>query len=504
MAYITNTPYSYPADNGNILAQNTAINTGWHAIPNCLWRTLVTPKQWAELQIDSEAYHVQSIDCTIFNMIPMTTQMAIQGNTLFTAFNNTIYAIAYKDELYETSWEPWTQPENLDKYGANLAWKEGLYYVAGTTTKHRYMLPVYTWKVPKSRTTSSKTWNFANNGTDRGQGVFPSPGRPSGIFWDPLNRPDHIMELRPGKNAIHFSWTCHPTDENIWFNMDQLASWYPYVTAGPYANGLNRPNSFTLSSMEDPDLLASKYQNNPTINDYTIPNWASLPLVPCGWWWKEMQQSLIDTDPWNQKPDLHFPGTEYEQYKYPPTQFFIKLIPLFDANNTNVEITAQVSIKTTLTLQIKPRRSALYCPTWGPFSWHNLYSAQTENQNYINSFIRYRTGGARRTWQNLTSDQGENDTSTSYTSAHPRQTPYWTTTVAAGTGASGTFTTTTTNIDSRGKSHITVTFNKDLERVVMHAPVPKRRTEKEKKSREPSPEMSIQMSTFQHITQMEK
>nr|WOX03047.1 capsid protein VP1 [Psittaciform chaphamaparvovirus 6] len=426
MAYISNQPYNYPSDQSANVALNSAFNTGWNVIPNMLWRHVCTPKQWAELQIKYEAYHVEGLTVTLFNMVPMTTQLAIGGQSVFTSFNNTIYAVGYQDDLYETAWEPWLVDSNKNVM-PNLAWKEGQIQVPGSNTKKRNELPVYLWQTPTRRVNSNTTWaNSPLSGS--GLGVFPEQEQlPSGLFWDPFNRPDHLQELRPGKNAINFRWNCHPSDESIWFNFDQLAAWYPYTATGPYPGG-TRPDQWKLTNEMDPDRLATQHEHNPHLNDYTIPNLANQPLVPCAWWWKEMQQSLIED--WDKsKADLRFPGTEYEQAHYPPEQMFVKMIPLFDDNGTLVEITANVSIKVELKLKCKTRRSAIFCPTWGPIGWRNVYSAQCIEQCYSPAMVRYRTAGARRTWQNIASGAR----------SHPREDPYSATEkVPGGTGYDNT------------------------------------------------------------------
>lgn len=445
MTYIQNRPYEYPTDNKNYSETNAKITTGYHVLPLMLWRHFVTPKQWAEMQIHYEAFHVKGYKITIFNMVPMTTQIAIQQTTTFTAFNNTIYAIGYQDNLYETSYLDWTTPNHLEKSQPNLAWKEGWIYNVNNTTRIRNTLPQYLWYVPHVRSTSEQTWGFMSQ-TNSGIGVYPHGQLPSGLFWDPLNRPSEIAELRPGKNAISFSWNCHAADESVWFNIDRLAAWYPMLPSGPYTVTRQRPGTYSLTAEDDPDLLSSQNQNSPAINDYTIANWATLPIVPCAWWWKEMQQSIIeDTNPsWQKKPDLHWPGTEAEQYKYPPTQCFIKMIPLFDDSGALINMSANVSIKVSLFLQAKKRRSAIYCPTWGPFAWLNVYSAKTSDMNFIDAYIRYRTGGMRRTWQNIAGNQ-QQDISGAGPFPHPREDPYSVnSTVPGGQGLSSTGLTPTT------------------------------------------------------------
>nr|WOP79081.1 capsid protein [Canary chaphamaparvovirus 2] len=442
MAYISNGPYVYPKDDSSILTTHL-INTGWHIIPNILWKHVCTPKQWAELTINYEAYHVKGMKCTIFNCIPMTTQLAIQGNTLFTAFNNSIYGMAYKDDLYETNWHNYYQYDGKQPH--NLLYKEGLACQYGTNTNYRQSLPIYLWSAPNSRATERCTYDNHPNDYSTGQqqsGVFPVPSgnehyRPSGCIWDPLNRPDNIMELRPGKNAITFTWEAHNCDQGKWFNLDLLSWWYPYTPEGPYHSKRQRPNSYQFTDATEPERLANRWEASPPINDYSIPNYANIPVVPMGWWWHEMKSAVPNglqaLTQWEYKYiDLMFSGTEYEKYKYGPTQWFVKMIPLFTDTGTHIECSAQISIKTELYLSCKKRRTAMYAPTWGPFNWKQLYAANSGDQTYQPALIRYRTGGAKRTWQNIAD----------FTSkiVHPRETPYNTSKVIpGGAGEGGTY-----------------------------------------------------------------
>nr|QKE54929.1 MAG: hypothetical protein [Parvoviridae sp.] len=453
-AYITNVPYNYPSDESDFYktmdsttnpTQLININTGWHIIPTMLWKHFCTPKAWFEMQINYEAYSVTGYTVQVFNMVPLTTQLAIGGQNVFTAFNNCVYALGYQDTLYETAWHNYYYEE--DKTDFNLLYKEGLQQQTNSSTKVRFMLPTYYWEPTNSITAATHTWNMhpyaGNLNVESGRfadGVYPGDGTvPSGLVWDPLCRPDEIKELRPGKNSMGFTWERHECDGGKWFNMDQIASWFPYTVSGPYHWGHERPGEHPLSGMQDPNRLQSRFAYNPWVNDYTIPNWADMPVVPSQWWWKEMKGSMqpvygSGTDLRLKYLNLFICGTEKECYHYPPTQSFLKMIPIITAENVNIECSAQVCIKTQLHLEVKKRRSAMYCPTWGPMPWRSVYSARRQQRNFHNSMIRYRSGGARRTWQNLADSNS--------LTAHPRQTPYvYTSTVTCGTGIDSTYTT---------------------------------------------------------------
>lgn len=456
MAYIHNDPCAYPTDDSSTISQSH-IDTGWHVFPNILFKHFMTPKDWVIFQSKYEAYHPKSISVEVFNMVPMTQQMAIQGSTVFTAFNNCIYGLCYEDLYYETSWYNWYEREGvLDYIPLNLIYKEGRCCLPGQNTFKRYTLPKYAWRPPNSRTRSARTYDNWNEGGNSWSAVYPGgqayPNRPtqtgatyyerpSGVFWDPLNEPEKLLELRPGKNAIKMSWNCHPCDSHKWFNIDQLAWWHPYMPEGPYYSGHLRPGEFTLTSECDPDRLSTQYEASPAVNDYTIPNWCNVPVVPMQWWWKEIQESIIPQEysktNWpNLRANQTFVGTEEECFKYGPHQMFMKLIPLFDTQGSHISCSANVSIKTTLTLEVKDRRSALYAPTHGPMSWYDMYTAQTVHLRFPPAMIRYRTGGMRRTWQNMEDNQ------TTDTIAHAREPPYNLGHVnGAGTGIDNTRTT---------------------------------------------------------------
>lgn len=407
MVYWKNQPYIYPNTHVNPPNENTmssgGINTGWHVVPTILWKHFVTPKQWVEFTINYEAYTVKGYSCTIYNPIPMTQQLAIQGTTAFTAFNNTIYTLGAQDDLYETAYHNWYNATTTGDFRQfNLSFKEGQYKNHADAWK-KTIWPIYEWRTENARNASSSTYSYLN--TVDSYGIWPRSKEkelvPTGVFWDPLNDANGILELRPGKNSMSFSWEHHPCDDNKWFNIDQIAKWFPYTVDSPYLSPqtYGPPGSYKLYGEDDPDQLTSpsSWTAYSSKNDPTIPNLLEMPIVPMQWFWQEMQKSIVEV-PDVKKPMMYWAGTEYECYKYGPTQCFIKGIPLFDDNDTHVATTTQGCFRISLHLAAKKRRSRIYAPTWGPLSWRQIYSTETP---YAPAMVRYRTGGARRTWTNV-------------------------------------------------------------------------------------------------------
>ncbi|QNA42603.1 capsid protein [Chapparvovirus sp.] len=497
--YVDNETYDYPFGTYNFSEGGMYVHpvkTGWQVIPNILWEHFVSPKDFYEMTIKYEAVKVKSIECTLFNMIPIQSTLAIQGTSTFSAFNNTVYLMGYNDTLYETPPFPWTYispSTTLTPFfdnNWNPAYKEGKYVVKGkwcrnqsiqkpwyernqlfpndtagtdcpdpetkrmrtgkinqtTSTEKTYTtalqkLPHYTWGQGANQAIQEFDKPPALNITDAGW-QFQATCDLTGVFWDPLNRPDEILELRPGKNAITFSWNTHETDSNIWFNLDYLADLWPYprgsVNSRDYARNIdiftpginhptvefNTPGLDYSSSIDNPPPTRVpppglkgyefyEYVMRPNIYP-EIPNWRKIPIVPTYWWFKEMENMETFKDIlvkaqskkgtftncmlWNQTiKSIFWPGTEYENHKYPPTQWFVKTIPIFDDQGDLIPVQCQVWMKLTIHLAGKPRKSAIYAPTWGPWQWNALYGVDGLNQ-YNLSGIRGRSGGARRTY----------------------------------------------------------------------------------------------------------
>ncbi|QGW62417.1 putative structural protein VP [Syngnathus scovelli chapparvovirus] len=299
-AYIENQKNDYP-DIG--LERNPSeYQTGYHRIPNQYWASFLTPKDWFNLIYNNKAFRVVGARCTVSNMIPLTEQAAIQGNTTITTFNNTIYALCYTDNNYETEWE---EPAARD---LSFMWREGL------TNGARHMLPTYKHGI--YRTTTSQAHN-----------VF--------YGWDPLCKAENILELRPGKNAVTFEW--HAKEE-IWLNTHMMQQFDPTHTPGI-------ANTATVYSQEIHNQTHSNVTPHSHLNRW-ISQTDTAPATARHW----------------SKQAIQRPGIMEQQFRYPIPNWFIKMIPLFDSQNNLIKTTAQVLITMELTVDTIPQSLAINMP----------------------------------------------------------------------------------------------------------------------------------------------
>lgn len=222
--YITNDKYAYP-DTGD---GAPSFNTGWHIIPNQQFDEWLTLGQWWDLQTKSATFKPVSASCTIQNMIPISTQVAIQGTSTFSAFNNTIYALAYSDEAYET------QPFEFTGTHLPLEYREGFNVLSsGSTT--RYLLPTYT---------------HVMHNTDIGM-----------AFWDPFVNSEQLFELRPGKNAVQLSWHVSDGDSHITYNTARQQQ-FPREPGVPTNSTMSEDYDFKNSNVTPNNLAMIWFRHN--------------------------------------------------------------------------------------------------------------------------------------------------------------------------------------------------------------------------------------------------
>nr|WCZ69449.1 capsid protein [Porcine parvovirus 7] len=460
MAYWENDPYQYPSYTPFQKNEVLSYSTGWHILPNILWRHFLSPKQWYELCINYEAYHVEGTSTTVFNPIPITNNLAIQGTNTFTAFNNTIYSLGTTDDLYETGYHNWYEDELWRSW--YVAYKEGLVPKRNVPTKdgvgnswNRLLLPIYRWSAPITAPETNWTWVW---NTSKGTGAqnYPTAGTtwphtdsgteqvaaPAGCFWDPFTNPDSIQELRPGKNAMSFHWKTHGADEHCWYNLDSLVKLFPYTPESGYSHNIQNkkykgpPGSRIVNeNFQHPSPQTSfSSENLKVFIEHDVPNVLNAPIVPIQWFWIELERNLIE-DKKIEKPQLGWPGTEWATPKYPPMNNFIKGIPLTDENGTLVKTVTMGCFRNSLHLSVKKRRSRMFAPTWGPMSvemTHGIDSA------FVLPTVRYRTGGARRSWQARTRDVRDQQQQQPWYQWNPYMTGTYTTTTTT-----STYTTTT-------------------------------------------------------------
>ncbi|GFU19420.1 hypothetical protein NPIL_31681 [Nephila pilipes] len=243
-------------------------NTGWKFIPNQTYSNYLTPKQHFDLFTNHDKYIPVHVEFIVQNMIPLNDNLSINQDTAFLSFNNTVYALGYCDTKYETITKETTE---------NLLWREG----ASTILK--------------------------------------------GFAWDPFCSPSKIQELRPGKNAIGFSWSIHPSDKDKW-----------YSTAFHFASQVSGDNS-NLPTFDD--------MNFDIMNTWLTPG------------------SLIKQD-----PRSNYKNKFIAHYKYvwnnPIPMMFLKLMPLFNMQK-NIYILnqyAQIVIVRKITFEVTPRTNTTNYP----------------------------------------------------------------------------------------------------------------------------------------------
>lgn len=297
---------------------------------------MLSPAQWWDITRTFSAMRVDKVEGTAFNMIPLTETMAIQGNTTFTAFNNTIYALGYADNRYETQLTDWsTMSHNFTLYQ-----KEGCIKDVTGAGLARMNLPVY--KHPKTGMPSNIA-KFPIDGKPAGEKQFPQAG---GTYWDPLNCPDELMELRPGKNAIQFQWTRRPDDTQEMYSLN----------GNCYTNPAKRP---TFESSKAAWEVVKAYIQN--------MDWGPTPLVDA-WAYNDQIWSTVTHAHRFTWQDLDYsvrlaPPFGMFNAKWPIPNWFIKLLPLYDSNNALIQTTAQIGWLTKVTVTGEPRTAGAH---YGP------------------------------------------------------------------------------------------------------------------------------------------
>lgn len=264
----------------------------------------------------------KSVETTIFNMIPISTQPAIAGGSVFSSFNNTIYALAYEDKLDETRPFNW-----LNQNGEPVAYIPD-YYKEGYDLAHnqRYIVPTYTHFIAQDYA------EFENPGFDVNTEAYGKQEE----HWDPMYDPDALLELRPGKNAIKFQHNI-AGDEYKWIDIrirkrcSRERFWNQNGTGIPY----------TAYQQVTKDYSGAEQPVTPN-RKYICPN-----IILQGD--REFHDAGLNNNPLS--PGRQLGIRAEESYKYPIPQIFIKMIPLYDAQNALIQTTSQICITSTIVLE---------------------------------------------------------------------------------------------------------------------------------------------------------
>lgn len=252
--------------------------TGWHFIQNKTYDNFLSPKQWFDLVTNHSHFRLVSCEATIQNMIPLADNLSIAQDSTFLTFNNTIYALAYSDDNYETQFvESSIKP----------FYREGV--VIDTTTgtpSAKVTLPLYNHPLPKSDGATAEAKYFA------------------AYAWDPLCSPNKLQELRPGKNAVTFNWHASDSDNDKWYDTA--------IIYGFQYNGDATNESFLLTNMNN---IASNWMT-PSQHIKNDPRNVLL----------QKKEKMIYKHLWNK----------------PIPNWFVKMIPIIDTKNNLVRHDAQL------------------------------------------------------------------------------------------------------------------------------------------------------------------
>lgn len=284
-----------------------AINTGWHFIPNNLYSNYLTPRQWHDLVTNHSAHKLDRVEIIVQNMIPLTDNLSIEQNTTFMTFNNTIYALAFQDNSYETTFV---------EEQTNLLWREGVIMkqdsdTANPTVEGKLFLPLYIHYLPAIGSAQNKCFGLH--------------------AWDPMVHANTFQELRPGKNAVTFSWQA---SEEKWYASSIFTSFQNYSD---------------ISGKPDFNISTGNYQNT--------------PLTPTG----KFRQSAGGSQIQSFQNNMGVMMPDYYWAK-PIPNFFIKMLPIFDTKNSLLQHEGQLVITRKIYFSVRPRIGGINFPTL-PFGY---------------------------------------------------------------------------------------------------------------------------------------
>lgn len=297
--YITNDPnqlYAGTIVDDALKNKVWSVKTGWHFIPNQRWANFLNPRQWFDLVTNHESFRLSKIEITVQNMIPLTDNLSIDQNTTFMSFNNTIYALGYQDNIYETVFVEGDNEEDL-------LWREGIKYKMTTSStiaiQGKSYLPQYTHFLPMQL------------------------DKPLAIYgWDPMVFSNQLSELRPGKNAIQYGWSRSSADDDKWYS---TGKW------------------FSMSNMNDAS-------NKPVFESF-FTDYKLTIMTPSS----KAKSSIRFNYLKDKRTKLQKHDTIWQ---HPIPNMFIKMIPIFGTKNQLLKHEAQVVITKKIYFDVTPRKQA--------------------------------------------------------------------------------------------------------------------------------------------------
>lgn len=269
-------------------------STGWHIVPNQQYKDWMTFKDWHHLITNYDHFRPAHCEVTLQNLIPLTDDLSIAQDTTFMSFNNTIYALTYQDKIYET------HPQQFATFG--LYWREGVALTNQGAVNSKIYLPTYTHRLP----------------------AYNSETAALQLAWDPMCNAEQIGELRPGKNAVSFSWSRNPADDDKWYAPARFFSIdKSYDTTDVVI--WDRIDSVWTTGMLTPGQLYKSHPKNSVMRDKEIVEYKHL-------------------------------------WKYPIQNMFTKMVTIFGSSNKLLKHEGHVVITKKITFDVKAAKHAVNEP----------------------------------------------------------------------------------------------------------------------------------------------
>lgn len=306
--------------------------TGWHFIQNKQYDNFMSPKQWFDLVTNHSHFRLVSVEATAQNMIPLADNLSIAQDSTFLTFNNTIYALAYSDDRYETQFVEST---------TKCYYREGVEIDTSTgSPKTKVTLPLYNHPLIKV-----------------GSNIGSESQYYAAYAWDPFCSPDKLQELRPGKNAVSWRWEADSADNDKWYD---TSFFYAYQNNADNSNesfAWTNDTNYANAWMTPSQML----KNDPRLEDF------------------QTKQKMFYKHIWQK----------------PIPNWFIKMIPIIDTKNNLVRHDAQLVLVKKIRFEVKPRINTTNFPQLS-YKFADLSKLYMKPKEADPNMLKQEYGGAIR------------------------------------------------------------------------------------------------------------